>query len=399
MLKKWFERHGFWVMNKQKLDNLNALFAQEMKADRIKGASILVEHKSEPVFRNVYGTDKPDSIYKIYSMTKPITTIAVMMLYEQGRIDLYDPIGKYLKAYEQMMVATPAGLVEANSPITLRQLMNMTSGLVYPGTENVPEQMMEEIRIDLLRRAESGENFSNVDICNELAKAPLLFQPGQKWHYGLSADIMAAVVEVVTGIPFGEFLKKELFSPLEMKDTAFYVDESQIGRLATMYSRIDEEGHLCESDEKALNWLNLSRPTKPPYIESGGGGLYSTLEDYSHFVQMLAAGGIYKGKRLVGRKTIEFISKNQLNKEQLESIDFDSIDGYGYGNFMRVMLHPEINASNGSVGEYGWDGLPGTYFMVDPSEDLILVYMQQIEQGADQSLRRKIRQIVYGALD
>ena len=386
-------------MNQEKLKKLDNLFEEEMWAERIKGASILVEHKGKVEFRNVYGSDREDSIYKIYSMTKPVTTIAVMMLYEQGVIDLLDPVDKYLKGYAHMKVATTKGLVDAGSKITIQQLLNMTSGLVYPGEMSEPERIMEEIRIELHERAVKGEKFSNVDICNELGRAPLLFHPGEGWKYGISADVAAGIVEVVTGVPYGEYLKKTIFDPLDMKDTGFYVEESQIGRLATMYSRIDDKGRLREADEKALEWLNLYAPTIPPYIESGGGGLYSTLEDYTHFVRMLAADGCYQGKRFVGRKTMEFLKKNQLNDKQLRWVDFDSIVGYGYGNFLRIMMYPEMTGSNGSVGEYGWDGLPGTYFMVDPKEELIMVYMQQIEQGADQALRRKMRQIVYGALE
>lgn len=386
-------------MNQEKLKKLDNLFEEEMWAERIKGASILVEHKGKVEFRNVYGSDREDSIYKIYSMTKPVTTIAVMMLYEQGVIDLLDPVDKYLKGYAHMKVATTKGLVDAGSKITIQQLLNMTSGLVYPGEMSEPERIMEEIRIELHERAVKGEKFSNVDICNELGRAPLLFHPGEGWKYGISADVAAGIVEVVTGVPYGEYLKKTIFDPLDMKDTGFYVEESQIGRLATMYSRIDDKGRLHEADEKALEWLNLYAPTRPPYIESGGGGLYSTLEDYTHFVRMLAADGCYQGKRFVGRKTMEFLKKNQLNDKQLRWVDFDSIVGYGYGNFLRIMMYPEMTGSNGSVGEYGWDGLPGTYFMVDPKEELIMVYMQQIEQGADQALRRKMRQIVYGALE
>lgn len=386
-------------MNVQKLAGLNDLFAAEMEAERLKGASILVEHKGKQEFFNVYGTDKQDTIYKIYSMTKPITTVAVMLLYERGLIDLYDPVGKYLDNFKHMKVATPRGLVDAKSQITIRQLLNMTSGLVYPGEATEPERIMEDIHRDLHARAAGGEKFSNVDICNELGKAPLLFQPGEGWRYGISADIAAAIVEVVTQIPYGEFLRKEIFDPLQMKDTGFFVEESQIGRLAVMYSRVDREGRLRKADAKALEWLNLYAPTRPPYIESGGGGLYSTLEDYRHFVQMLAAGGVYQGKRLLGRKTMEYITVNQLDQNQLSWVDFDSLPGYGYGNFMRIMMNPHEGASNGSVGEYGWDGLAGTYFMVDPREELIMVYMQQIQQGGDLVLRRKMRQIIYGALE
>ena len=386
-------------MNQEKLSLLNDLFAAEIEENRVQGASILIEHKGKLEFSAVYGGDKKDSIYKIYSMTKPITTVAVMQLYEKGLIDLYDPVEKYLPGFAHMKVSTAKGLVDAKTSITIRQLMNMTSGLVYPGENSEPERVMAELQVDLHERAVKGEPFSNLDICNELAKAPLLFQPGEGWHYGISADIAAAMVEVVTGIPYGEHLKKAIFEPLEMKDTGFYVQPDQMHRLAVMYSRMDEEGHLRRANEKELEWLNLYAPDRPPYIESGGGGLYSTMEDYRHFAQMLLNKGEYKGKQILGRKTVEFISKNQLNDLQMKWVDFDSIEGYGYGNFMRVMLCPEMGASNGSVGEYGWDGLPGTYFMIDPKEELMLVYMQQIQQGADLTLRRKMRQIVYGALE
>lgn len=386
-------------MNQQKLKQLDALFEREMKAERIKGASLVIEHRGEPVFANVYGTDKEDSIYKIYSMTKPITAAAVMILYERGLIDLCDPVSDYLEGYRHMKVATTKGLIDAKEPITIRQLLNMTSGLVYPGTETEPERIMEMLRLELHERALAGEKMSNLFILNALAKAPLLFQPGEGWKYGISADVAAGVVEVVSGRPYGEFLKKEIFEPLEMKETGFFVEESQIHRLAQMYSRIDGDGRLKEADEQALLWLNLYAPARAPYIESGGGGLYSTLEDYRHFVQMLAAGGEYKGRRILGRKTIDFISTNQLNDQQMKWIQMESIVGYGYGNFMRVMLNPGLSGSNGSVGEYGWDGLPGTYFFVDPREELTFLYMQQIEQGADLSLRRKMRQIIYGALE
>lgn len=385
-------------MNQQKLKKLDELFASQMQEEKIKGASLLIEHKGKRVFQNVYGSDKENTIYKIFSMTKPITSVAVMTLYEQGLIDLYDPVEKYLDGYKDMKVWTKDGLVPAKEPITLKHLMNMTSGLVYPGEETKPEQIMNELYRDLHKRAVQGANFSNLDIINELGSVPLIFHPGEGWRYGISTDVMAGVVEVVTGKTYGEFLKEVIFEPLNMKDTGFYVKQEEFHRLAQVYSRIDEKGTLKEADEKAYAAMNMYAPNKPPYIESGGGGLYSTLEDYSHFAQMLLNKGEYQGKRIIGKKTVEYISQNQLNEQQLKTVYFDHMDGYGYGNFMRVMMNPAACASNGSVGEYGWDGLAGTYFMVDPKEDLLLVYMQQIEQGADQNLRRRMRQIVYGAL-
>lgn len=386
-------------MNKQQLKQLDALFEREMQEERIKGASLLVEHKGKREFKNVYGSDREDSIYKVFSMTKPITTTAIMMLYERGLVDLFDPVSKYLEGYGHMQVATTKGLVDAKEPITLKHLLNMTSGLVYPGTESEPERIMEDLYRELHEKAVKGAGMSNLDIINALGSVPLLFHPGEAWHYGISADVIGGVVEVVTGVAYGEFLKNEIFEPLEMEDTGFYVKEGEYHRLAQMYSRIDEQGRLREADEKAYAGLNMYAPTKPPYIESAGGGLYSTLEDYSHFVQMLAAKGSYREKRILGRKTVEYISQSQLTDAQAKTIYFDSMEGYSYGNFMRIMTDPAKAGSNGSIGEYGWDGLPGTYFFVDPKEELTLVYMQQIEQGADQALRRKMRQIIYAALD
>ena len=390
-------------MNFQKLKQLDALLEQEMQAERVKGASLLIEHKGKRIFQNVYGSDKEDSIYKVFSMTKPITTVAAMMLYEQGKIDLYDPVEKYLPGYANMKVATPHGLEDAREPITIRHCLNMTSGLVYPGGDFLPDKMMAELQVQLYEKAvkarEEGKPLSNLDIVNALGSIPLQFHPGEAWRYGISADVVGGIVEVVTGKPYGEYLKETIFEPLGMKDTGFYVPEDQIHRLAQMYSRTDAEGHLKESDKAAYRALNMYAPTKPPYIESAGGGLYSTLEDYSHFVQMLAAGGMYQGTRFLSRKKMDYITQNQLTEKQLPTVTFDSLYGYGYGSFMRVMIDTAVAASNGSIGEYGWDGLPGTYFFVDPKEELMFVYMQQIEQGADQSLRRKMRQIIYGAIE
>ncbi len=390
-------------MNLQKLKQLDWLMEQEMQNKRVLGASLLVEHKGKRVFQNIYGSDKENTIYKVFSMTKPITAVAAMMLYEQGKIDLYEPISRYLPGYAEMMVASPEGLVPAKEPITILHCLNMTSGLVYPGTDFLPERMMGELQVQLYEKAvkarESKKPLGNLDIINALGSIPLLFQPGEAWHYGISADVIGGIIEVVTGMPYGEYLKKTIFEPLAMEDTGFYVPESQMHRLAQVYSRVDEAGHLEKADKEAYRRLNMYAPDKPPYIESAGGGLYSTLEDYSHFVQMLMANGTYQGKRFLGRKTMEFIGKNQLNEKQLPTINFDSLYGYGYGNLMRVMIDTAVAASNGSMGEYGWDGLPGTYFFVDPKEELMFVYMQQIEQGADQSLRRKMRQIIYGAVE
>lgn len=386
-------------MKKQKLEYLNQLFAKEMQENRIKGAAIRIFSKGEMVFDQIYGTDKPDTIYKIFSMTKPITAVAAMILYERGMLDLYEPVSKYLPAFKEMKVVGENGLEDCKQPIRIRNLMNMTSGLMYPDKTGMSELCMMQIEKEIQDRVESGEKLSNVEICSMFAKSPLKFEPGKRWAYGTSTDIVGAIIEVITGEPYSSFLKREIFEPLQMVDTAFYIDESKKKRLAKVYTRIDEAGHLKEVGEEHLRILGLAEPCERPVFESAGGGLYSTVEDYSHFAMMLLGNGTYKGTEIIGRKTVDFLRTNQLTPTQEAAIYFDSLYGYSYGNFMRVLVDKSAASSNGSIGEYGWDGLPGTYFCVDPEEELAVIYMQQIAEGADQSLRRKMRQIIYGAID
>ena len=387
-------------MNQDKLLQIDEIINKEIRGERLRGASVYIEQRGKVAFNKVYGSDKEDSIYKIYSMTKPITAVAAMIMYERGLIDLLDPVGKYIPEYADMNVwnADKKKLKKAENPITINDLLNMTSGLVYPGENTYPERCMSEIQKDLFKRATSGEKMSNLKILKELAKAPLQFEPGHGWRYGLSADIVAGIIEVITGISYGEFLKKEIFEPLGMEDTGFLVPKEKIDRLAKMYWRNEDTKILRTPTQDEYVYLNEYAPTLPPFIESGGGGLYSTTADYVKFAKMLLNYGRYEEGRLLGRKTVEFLSSNRLSKEQMKAIDMENFDGYAYSNFMRIMLDPAKAWSNGSVGEYGWDGMSGTYFMVDPAEELIYVYMQQIAQGDDRSLRRRIRQIIYGAI-
>jgi len=388
-------------MRKEKLNELNDLFNREINIKRLAGASVKVYHRNEMIFTGVYGSDKEDSIYKIYSMSKPVTTVALMILYERGLVDLFDSVGKYISAFADMKVIENGILRDAKREILLSDLMNMTSGLVYPGEDNEPSKIMDDLYKDLHKRALGGEKMTNLSILSELATVPLLFDPGEKWYYGISADVIGGVVEVVSGMSYGEFLKKEIFDPLGMNDTGFYVPEEKINRLAKMYARENEVGDIRPATTKELEWLNEYAPTRKPFIESAGGGLYSTLDDYCRFALMMVNGGEYNGVRILGRKTVDFIGSPQLNEAQLDVMkkgQIGGVQGYSYGNFNRVLVDRALALSNGSVGEYGWDGLPGTYFCIDPAEELVIVYMQQIKQGGDYSLRRRMRQIIYGAI-
>ena len=207
---------------------------------------------------------------------------------------------------------------------------------------------------------------------------------------------MAGVIEVITGQKYSEFLKNEIFAPLNMEDTDFKIDENKAFRQAVLYRR-DKNGKVVRAEDDVKRRLEMENPTREPWFEMGGTGLYSTANDYSHFAQMLLNKGSYHGKELIGKKTLAFMTSPQLRGSALESFDLANCEGYGYGNYFRILTDPSLAVSNGSVGEYGWDGRCGSYFFVDPNEDLIVIYMQQIEGGCDYSFIRGIRQIIYGA--
>lgn len=390
------------MFDKDRLKSLDELINNEVKKGKLLGCSFALFENNEKIATKAYGSDSLDSIYKIYSMSKPITSVAAMMLYEKGLIDMFDPVYKYLPAYKDIKVAKGEGqdetLTDPERPILVKDLFNMTSGLPYPGEWSYAERRMEEIKDDLHKRAVEGANFTNIDIINEWAKAPLRFSPGEGWLYGTSADVLAGIVEVITGIPFGEFLKKNLFEPLKMEDTGFFVDPSKKDRLAKMYYIDDSTGILREATDHEKIWLNEYAPFEPPYIESGGGGLYSSLDDYSNFVNMLINEGEFNGHRILSPSTVRFMSMNQLTPKQLGTMYFEDLPGYGYGCLMRQLMDPAMQGTNSPAGEYGWDGLAGTYFFVDPVNKISFVCMQQIAQGADRSVRRRMKQIIYGSL-
>ncbi|HKM23124.1 MAG TPA: serine hydrolase [Lachnospiraceae bacterium] len=387
-------------MDTKKLEYLTPLIEGEIEANRLQGMSVRVIHHNETVFDRHYGNDKPGDIYRIFSMTKPITAVAVMILYERGLIHLLDPVSKYIPAFaNQKVVDAQCGLVPAKSQVTIQQCLNMTSGMVYPSPDHAAGRYLQEVSDEIKRRLDAGDEISTLEWCEMIAGSPLAFQPGERWFYSISADVLGGVVEAVSGMKYGEFLKKEIFEPLGMVDTGYYADlGDRVSRLATMYTRYDEEGHLKEADAESMTSFNYFVAVGKTPFEGGGSGLCSTMEDYSHFASMLLNDGFYQGKQIISRKTIDYMTTNQLTPKQRETIWFDSIYGYTYSNLLRILDDKGAGTTNGSYCEFGWDGLPGNYFMVDPEEDLIMLYFQQIKEGADQSLRRKMRQIVYGAI-
>jgi CubicO group peptidase (beta-lactamase class C family) len=331
-----------------------------------------------------------DAIFRIYSMSKPITTAAVMMLLEEGRFLLDDPIADFIPEFARTRVfaaETPSGmaLADLERPITIRHLLTHTSGLTY-GNPNGGPVDRAYASAAILRPDEALEGK-----VSRLASLPLAFQPGDRWNYGVSIDVLGRLVEVVSGKRFGAFLQERLFGPLEMPDTAFTVPAEKASRLATVYSRT-EGGQLARDD--APFGLSAS-----PAFESGGGGLYSTASDYFRFAQMLL-GGRVGGTRLLGRKTVELMAAPQSFRDgRLIRINpaWSFSRGYAMALGVRTLVDVGELGLPGSVGSYNWEGAASTAFWVDPREDLVGVLMLQRLPGVGRP-SELFRSLTYAAL-
>lgn len=379
------------------------LIRMEIDAGRIAGASLCVLRGDKEAFFEAYGYAdmeagrpmKRDTIIRLFSMTKPITAAAVMLLAERGEIDLHDPVSKYLPSFAgQKVWSDGKGAVLAQRESTLWDMLNMTSGIPYPDTVHEPGRHMDRLFRELIARRRNGERVDTQEYLREIAEIPLCFQPGEKWMYGLSADVLGGIVEVVSGRTYGEFLRRELFEPLEMEDTGFFVPGEKRERFAQIYEWKEEAGRLLPFEDSHLGEYY----GEDVAFESGGAGLVSTVDDYSNFAKMLLRKGEYKGKRILGRKTVEFMAQNRLNDVQRKELVWDSTVGYGYGCLMRVLMDQGAAGTIASLGEYGWDGWTGNYVTIDPADDMILIYFMQRCAAGCTPLVRKLRMATYAAL-
>lgn len=383
---------------------MDRLIEKEVAEGRVKGASALVLHRNREVYCNAFGFAdaekgvpmKRDTIIRLFSMTKPVTAAAAMILMERGELDLWDPVSSYLPEFHSPGVwsGEKQGAVPAGREIMVWDLLNMTSGIPYPDQAHEPGRRMGEVLQKLISRREQGETVDTREYARQIATVPLCFQPGERWMYGYSADILGAVIEVVSGKRFGQFLKEELFAPLGMTDTGFFVPEDKLYRFAQYYDWTEKDGLQVHTDSHLGEYYG-----EDVAFESGGAGLVSTLDDYSRFASMLVRKGEYGGKRILGRKTVEFMAQNHLNPRQRESLVWDSVKGYGYGCLMRVLMDRDIAAYNGSLGEFGWDGWTGNYVAMDFSEDLVFLYFIQRCGAGATPVVRKLKTVTYGALE
>ena len=384
-------------------DRVRKTLSREIGEGGIAGANLLVIHKGKEIFYHEDGFAsmekglpvRRDTIFRIYSMTKPVTAAAVMILLERGEIDLFDPVSRFLEGFRGQMVCEGSSLVPAEREVNIRDLLSMTSGLVYPGEDMAGRQV--GILFQALEAGLSGgDPIGTVEAMNRLGGCPLAFQPGTSWQYGTSADVLGAVVEVVSGMRFGEFLEKEIFGPLGMKDTAFWVPEENQCHIASVYSS-DGKGGL--SLYTGNNLAVSNKMDKPPAFESGGAGLASTIDDYSRFAMMLMNEGELDGVRILQPKTIRYMTCAALTDIQQKAFEkWMTLSGHSYGNLMRVMKDCSLAGIIGSPGEYGWDGWLGTYFCNCPKEGLTFLLMMQKTDAGTTSLTRKVRNIILGSL-
>jgi CubicO group peptidase (beta-lactamase class C family) len=404
-------------MSSTRLERIAPVMESYVTERGVVGISTMIARRGEIVHDEQFGfQDKeagipmaPDTIFRIYSMTKPVVSTALMMLHEEGRFQLEQPVAQYLPTFGATKVLSDDGtLLDQARPMQIRDVLSHTSGLTYDFmADNPVAQMYRDARImnDSTRPLDA--------LIDELATLPLAFQPGTRWHYSVGIDVAARLIEVLSGESLGDFLQQRLFDPLGMGDTGFGVADDQLGRVSAMYGLPDLVGEnysAIELMEAALNGFNeridvsVTYPTSTPEVfQRGGLGLFSTASDYMKFAQMLANGGRVdrtgNGERLVGRKTLELMHSNHVPPELLpyELLGIAS-PGMGFGLGSRVMLDVAQTAGPGSVGEFGWAGAAKTYFWVDPAEDLVGLFMSQYMTGMLLP-DRDLRSLTYQAID
>jgi CubicO group peptidase (beta-lactamase class C family) len=373
-------------LSSNRLERVSEVLRAKVDAGEIPGYVALVARHGKVAYYEAYGmqdpsTKKPmakDSIFRVYSMTKPLTSVAAMILVEEGRMKLSDPVSMYLPELVNLKVATnadsaktPADLQTkpATNPIRVLDLLTHTSGLTYGFFKGVPGGgAVEQAYID---GGEGDLDITNAELVTRLSKLPLKYEPGTTWWYSRSSDVLGRLIEVVSGMTLGEFIDKRIAKPLGLVDTAFSVAPGKTSRFAEPFPA-DKEGLI----------LKYTDPTKPVKFEAGGQGLTSTVMDYARFAHMLLNNGALDGNRVLGKKTVALMTSDQLSPTLNRGPFFIPGQSHGFGLLGAVRTEgprapAALNSMDGSVGEFYWAGYAGTYFWVDPKEDLVGVYMMQ----------------------
>ena len=391
-------------LSSERLERVDAWMRSLVERGKLAGVQTMVARRGRIAwFRSCGLADlargrrmAPDTIFRIYSMTKPLTSVAAMMLYEQGCFQLDDPITRYLPAFANMRVFAGGSRgrwdsVPAERDITFRDLLTHTSGLTYG--------FMESTLVDAMYR-DNGIDFQTSpaslgDVVERAAELPLLSQPGAEWNYSIATDVLGHLVAVISGRPFGDFLREEIIRPLGMYDTDFHVPEEKLGRFAANYAR-GADGALRLIDDPAE-----SPYRSPNRLCSGGGGLVSTASDYMRFCRFMLNKGELDGVRLLGRKTVELMTANHLRGDMADMgqprFSESPYLGIGFGLGFSVMLDPAKAQILGTPGEYAWGGAASTAFWIDPAEEMAVILLTQLMPSSTYPIRRELRVLTYQA--
>jgi CubicO group peptidase (beta-lactamase class C family) len=385
------------------LDRLSAVMQREVDTRHVPGISMLIARGGKAGYRRDFGALRPggpplpgNAIFRIYSMTKPIVTVALLMLVEEGRLFLADPITKFVPELTNLKVGVEYDgtleLVAAKKPITIQDLLRHTSGLTYAFTGNsAVQRRYGEANLFTGDPANSKQflsrDLTTAEFIGELAKLPLIAQPGDSWDYGHSTDVIGRVIEVVSGQTLGAFLDERIFKPLGMSDTAFFVPAQKYERLAEPFPADPDGGPP----------VALIDMRTAPRFESGGGGLFSTMDDYARFAQMLFQGGIFGGTRILSRKTLEWMTSDHLGPNVRIGTPSLLQPGHTFGLGFAVRREAGMGQTPGTPGEFFWGGVAGTYFWVAPKEELFALMMVQAPRQRDH-FRQLFRTLVYAAL-
>ncbi|MDD6279039.1 MAG: serine hydrolase [Oscillospiraceae bacterium] len=360
---------------------IEKIINRSLESKNLVGANCIVLKDGEELFGGAFGfSDKEkgipmsrDSIFRLFSLTKPVTSAAAMILIDRGLLSPDDAVSDFFPEYSELSYMDENGDIKpCNTVMRVSHLLTMTSGLPYANNYNVSVKAAAKIFDALEDGQRTGIGITTDEFCRRAAKIPLSFVPGKHWDYGISADILGGIIEKASGMKLSEFMEENIFRPLGMKDTGFYVPKDKLSRFTVLYEWSDSGLVRCD---KAF--LGLTDYTAPPMFESGGAGLVSTIGDYAKFACALANGGNLGETRLFGQETFNYMVAPKLGEFQQNDM-WERLAGYNYSCLMRVMTDVSSSQTGTVNGEFGWDGWTGTYFCADPNNKVVCLFFTQI---------------------